>query len=198
MSPLSRKQYEGQVVAATVVFIATMLTVWPHVRTTASLSLKLLLALATLLPMFYIIGLMARRIRACDELEQRLHLIGLGVATAFVGALSLLAGFLDAAGVVALDGSSLMLVFPGLVFSYSGAYGFATRRYGGSFFSGDDLRFSAYVHAITGLALLLLAWICHKRLDEMGLDVLCAAGVALVATGVVYGVKLRQQKRIHE
>lgn len=198
MSRLSQKQYEWRVMATVVVYILWMLTMWPLVRTTASVPLKLLLALATVSPVVYIIALMAQRIRSGDELEQRVHLIGLGVATAVVGTLSLLGGFLHAAGVLKLDGSSLLLIFPGLVWSYSAAGWAVKRRYGGGFFCEGDPAFSKVVHLITGAALLLLAWIFRSMLPTAGLGMLGGTGVCLMGVGMVYGLIQRRRKRIHE
>ena len=99
------KHYQRRLMLAMTGYVGFMLLVWPLARTVTSLPLKVLLALAPVLPMFYVIWLMARRIRDSDELEQRTHLIALGVATAAVGALSLVGGFLASAQVVQLDGS---------------------------------------------------------------------------------------------
>lgn len=198
MSRFSQNQYQWRVMATTVVYIVWMFTVWPLVRTTTSVPFKLLLALATVSPVIYIIALMAWRIRSCDELEQRVHLIGLGVATAVVGALSLLCGFLHVAGVLKLDGSSLLLVFPALVWSYSAAGWAVKRRYGGGFFCEGDPAFSKVVHLVTGVILLLLAWLFRSRLPASMLGMLCGTGVFLMAMGMMYGLVQRRRKRIDE
>ncbi len=67
MPRLSDKQYQRQSMLAMTAYVAVMLGVWPLVRTVTGLPLKMLLALAPVLPMLYMIGLMARRIRDSDE-----------------------------------------------------------------------------------------------------------------------------------
>lgn len=130
MPRLSYRQYQRRTLLAITLYTVFMLTVWPMVHTVGSLPLKVLLALAPVLPMFYVLAQMARRIRDSDELEQRTHLIGLGVATGVTAALSLLGGFLSIAQVLPLDGSVLIWVFPLMMVSYGVARWFVARSYG--------------------------------------------------------------------
>lgn len=60
--------------------------------------------------MLYVIGLLARKIAQSDELEQRTHLVGLGVAVALVATLGLVGGMLAAFGALVLDGTALLLL----------------------------------------------------------------------------------------
>jgi len=91
------KLYRQRLMLAMAIYIGVMLLAWPLVRTTDSLSLKVVLALAPVLPMLYVVWLMVRRVWHSDELEQRTHLIALGASTVVVGVLSLVGGFLAAA-----------------------------------------------------------------------------------------------------
>ncbi|WP_158882751.1 hypothetical protein [Rhodanobacter sp. L36] len=118
MARLKEKRYEQHLMVAMSIYVAVMLLVWPLVAKVGSVPLKWLLALAPTLPMLYVIWLMAQRIRDSDELEQRMHLVALGVATAVVGVLSLMGGFLAASGVLAIDGRILIWVFPVMMASY--------------------------------------------------------------------------------
>lgn len=195
MTRLSQKQYEWRVLAAMGLYMACMLLEWPLVRTTTSLSVKCLLALIPVAPMIYVIALMARRIRASDELEQQMHLIALGIATAVVGVLSLVGGFLSSANVVNLDGSVLIWVFPALMFCYGLARWRVARRYGGDTFCESDSSPIKYVRfAIAGGVLLLAAWLCRSTLDDVRLGFLCGTGAGLVGLGVVSAIAQRRRR----
>lgn len=73
MPRLKEKRYQRHVMFAMTIYIAVMALVWPLVRTATSVPLRWQLALAPLPPMLYVIALMARRICASGELEQRTH-----------------------------------------------------------------------------------------------------------------------------
>lgn len=162
MSRFSYKQYRRKVMLAMAIYVACMLLVWPLVQSTTSLPLKVLLALAPVLPMFYVIGLMARRIRDSDELEQRTHLIALGTATVVVGALSLVGGFLAAAHVLQLDGAILIWIFPTLLMCYGATRWWVARRYGVSLACEDVSGMPMYLRfllvAMVMIILALMRW----------------------------------------
>lgn len=158
---LSVRQYQGRVLAAMVVYVLVMVLAWPLLRETASLPLKVMLALLPVLPMLYVIALMAQRVLRSDELEQRTHLIALGVATLVTGTLSLVGGFLAIAKVAPLDGSALIFVFPLLMTSYGLARGWVVRRYGGDALCEDDgmpLHRRFFITAALIAAIGLYAW----------------------------------------
>ncbi len=137
MSRLSNRQYQWRALIVATVYVALMLLVWPLARTVDGFVLKLLLALTPMVPVFYMFALFAARVRDSDELEQRTHLIALGVAFAVTGVLSLVGGFLAAARVLTFDGSILIWVLPLMMMSYGLAHLFVVRRYGGNMFSCD-------------------------------------------------------------
>lgn len=159
-------RYRRQLSVAMVVYMAAMLLVWPLSRTAASVPLKVLLAVVPVLPMLFVIGLLARRIGTSDEFEQRVHLVALGAATALLGALSLVGGFLAAAGVLALDGSILIWVFPVTMLAYSIArWWLLVRHYGGSAgCGGPALGRQLLLLAVLALMVLAVAW-WRGRLD---------------------------------
>jgi hypothetical protein len=130
MSRLSYRQYQQRGLLAISLYTAFMLLIWPLVPTVGSLPLKVLLALAPLVPMFYVLAQIARRIRDSDELEQRTHLIALGVSTGVTAALSLLGGFLCIAKVLPFDGSVLIWIFPLMVTCYGITRWYVSRVYG--------------------------------------------------------------------
>ena len=130
MPRLKEKRYQQRVLLAMTIYIVMMVLIWPLVRTASTVPLRWVLALAPLPPMLYVIALMARRIRDSDELEQRTHLIGLGVATGVVATLSLVGGFLASAQVLALDGSILIWVFPVMMACYGITRWWVAQQYG--------------------------------------------------------------------
>ncbi|HTV84926.1 MAG TPA: hypothetical protein VME63_05955 [Dyella sp.] len=190
MRRFSQKQYEWRVLAAMGVYSAFLLYIWPMVRNTGSYPLKVLLGVAPALPVIYVLGQLARRIRASDELEQRTHLIALGVAMGVVGALSLAGGFLSISGVVKLDGSILIWVFPVMMFSYGATRWRVLRNYGGP--SCDDelsiwpwLRF-----LLVGGVVLLMAALHPQGLEGYRLGFIYGTGAGIFLVGLV--VALRQ------
>lgn len=199
MSRLSQKQYEWRVLAAMSLYMLCMLLEWPLVRAATSLPFKCLLALVPVVPMVYVIAQLARRIRASDELEQQTHLIALGIATAVVGALSLMGGFLSIAKVLALDGSILIWVFPSLMFCYGAARWWVMRRYGGNMFCEGDSALAKYVRfIIAGGVLLLVGWLSRPALDALRLGFLCGTGASLIALGVVLAIAQRRRRDARE
>ncbi|TAN04651.1 MAG: hypothetical protein EPN36_08080 [Rhodanobacteraceae bacterium] len=64
------------------------------------------------------IALLARRVLASDEMQQRMHLVALSVATGVVSAASVVGGFLAMAEVWRVGGDILFWVFPALCVTY--------------------------------------------------------------------------------
>lgn len=189
MTRLSCKKYQRRSMLAMTAYVAVMLGVWPLVRTVTGLPLKVLLALAPVLPMLYMIGLMARRIRDSDEMEQRMHLIALGAATGIVGALNMIGGFLASARVWQLDGTILIWVFPALMFCYGLTRWWVARRYGVSLACDGESRVPLYLRFLlmaiaTGVAAL---WF-RRSLDDGGLGTLCGMTAGFAILGVVFGI----------
>ena len=186
----SQKRYQKQVMLAMSVYFAVMLFVWPLVRTAIGMPLKVLVALAPSLPMLYVMTLMARRIRDSDELEQRNHLIGLGVATGVVGALSLAGGFLASAQVLTLDGSILIWVFPLMMACYGTSRWLVARQYSdGHGCDGDDALALHWRVAIPAALFLLVALIAWREHDTFHAAILVAVAgcfaIAALASGVL-------------
>lgn len=180
-------QFKRQLGTAMVIYTGAMLLVWPLSRTAASVPLKVLLAVVPVLPMLFVIGLMARRIGASDEFEQRVHLLALSAATALLGALSLVTGFLAAAGVLALDGAILIWVFPVLLLGYGIARRWLlVRHYGGSADCGSaSLGWQLGLLVALMLMVLGVAW-WRGRLDSFQAGLLAGlAPAALVMLAVL-------------
>jgi O-antigen/teichoic acid export membrane protein len=119
MKRLTAARYRLRILLLMAIYIGLVLFAWPYAKTASSLPLRTLLALLPTLPVIGVVLVMAQRVVRSDELEQRVHMNALGVATAVVCVLSLLGGFLSAAHVVAL------------CVSYALARWLLGRRYGG-------------------------------------------------------------------
>lgn len=130
MSRYTEKQYRRHMFSVMAIYVALMLLEWPHVRSVSSLPWKIAMALAPAIPVIIVIWLMAKRLMHSDELEQRLHLMALSVATGMICALTLIGGFLCAAGVIALGGDILIWVAPILSLIYGATHVWLRRRYG--------------------------------------------------------------------
>lgn len=118
MARFSTRRFNTYVMLLMAVYIAALWLLWPHLRDAHNLWWKVAIALSPAVPVTWVIALMARRIMLADELEQRLHLIALGIATGLVGTACLVAGFLAMGKVWLGDGSELFWVFPMLCIIY--------------------------------------------------------------------------------
>lgn len=188
MSRFNQKHYQRRLAVAMFIYVAAMLLVWPMAQQTTQILLKTTLACLPVLPMLYVIGLMAQRVRYSDELEQRTHLVALGAATALVATLSLIGGFLAAAGVVTLNGSILIWVFPLTIASYGVAnWWVITRRYGGDMACDEGGWTMPYrlllVGVLMGMVALAAWW--RGRLDATSLGMLTGMALVLVIAGAV-------------
>lgn len=132
MARFSNRRYNAYVMLLMAVYVALLWFVWPHVRETHGTLWKILFAVSPTVPVTWVVVLMARRVMLADELDQRLHLIALGVATALVGTACLVAGFLAMGKVWHGDGSELFLVLPVLMFIYGFTRLGLKRHYTGS------------------------------------------------------------------
>ncbi|QEE26060.1 hypothetical protein CS053_17280 [Rhodanobacter glycinis] len=190
MSRLTQKQYQRHAMLAGAAYIAAMLLVWPLARTAVGLPLKVVLAMLPLLPMFYLIGLLAWRIRDSDELEQRMHLVALGVTGAVVAASSMVGGFLAAAKIVPLDGSILIMVFPLMASCYGVTRWWVARRYGVSVTCDDAGSVPVYLRfLLMALVMGLVALFAHYRQNDEGMGTALGVAAVFAVAGVVFGVR---------
>lgn len=193
MARLSSKQYEQRTLVAMAGYTAFMLWGWPIVRTTDSVPLKVLLALAPLIPMFYVLALMARRIRESDELEQRTHLIALGVSTGVTAGLSLAGGFLSIAGLVPMDGSVLIWIFPLMMACYGITRWQVGRRYGLGI-GCDELDrpgrlFRCLLLGVVAAVFAAYGWRHHW--DDFKVGLLCGLALSLLLATILMAVRRR-------
>lgn len=184
MTNQAQKRYQIRILLAMAIYVVVLLSVWPLAKSTVEVWLKALYALAPVPPILYVIWLMARRVLASDELEQRTHLIGLGVAAAVVSVFGIVSGFLAAAHVLPPDGAAAMLVwiFPLMIVVYSIAQGYAARRYGSSICFEEGLPLALRFLYAVAICAAVAAYLYWRKGDMEG------AGTALgMATGVVLG-----------
>ncbi|MGH8113862.1 MAG: hypothetical protein ACREPS_02235 [Rhodanobacteraceae bacterium] len=118
MARFNSRRFKVYVALLMTIYVVLTAFVWPYARDAHNVTWKILLAVSPTVPVTWVVWLMARRVMFADELEQRLHLIALGVATALVGTACLIAGFLAMAKVWHGDGSELFWVFPVLCLVY--------------------------------------------------------------------------------
>lgn len=190
------RRYLREFLPAMAVYMAVMLLLWPQTPHVHNAWLKGLLALTPVLPMAFVVRAMVRLVLGSDELEQRIHLIGLAAATAVVGVVSMAVGFLIAAHVVMLDGTVLFWIFPALVVVYSFARGWASRRYGGDGTCCDEdealgVKWLAGIGALLGAVALL----AHPWLSEYGFGALLGAGGTLAGYAVLFTIWRRLTRR---
>jgi hypothetical protein len=183
--PLHRR-YQREFWPAMAAYVAVMFLLWPLLPRLHNEWLKVALALLPVVPVLFVVRAMVRLALGGDELEQRIHLIGLAIAATVVSALSLAGGFLAAANVIKLDGSILIWVWPLLVVVYAAARSWASRRYGGDgeAMCNDGLAWQwrllllASVFAAT-------AWLGRNTLADYQLGALCCISAVLTAWGVM-------------
>jgi hypothetical protein len=133
MSRPSVNRLKGYLLALVLVYVALVELVWPQVAGATSMPWKAVLALVMAAPLIACIWVVGLRVMRGDELEQRVHLLSLSVATGVVAAVSTAGGFLVAAGVFRVDsGETLLGVFPALGLSYALARLLIARLYGGT------------------------------------------------------------------
>lgn len=198
MARLTQKHYEQRLMLVMLVYMAVLFADGPLLRAATNLPLKALLAVAPVLPMLYVIALMWWRVRDSDELEQRTHLVALGVATALVSALSMVVGFLVAGGVLHWGGGVLIWVFPMLMAGYGIAYRQVARRYGmGNLCTGEGSAWMPWYFVLLALVMAgfgFNAWWHHLRGDAL---VFMATAVFFVVVAIrarVRQVRARQER----
>lgn len=94
------------------------------------IALRALVALAPVLPIGFACRAMVRYVRECDELERRIELESIALASLTVGMVYLCVGFLAVAKVLPVHGGIAALwVFPALCGTYGLTKWFASRNY---------------------------------------------------------------------
>ena len=123
------RRYTIEFVPAILAYVLIMLFAWPRIVTIASLELRGLAALLPVLPVLFVVRAIIRRITGGDELERRISLESMAIATTVVGVVSFAAAFLAIAKVINPGTDVLIWVLPGLLAVYGCARMALTARY---------------------------------------------------------------------
>jgi hypothetical protein len=97
-------------------------------RQVHAVPLRVLVVLLPIVPIVFVVRAMVRLVLASDELERRLQLEAISIASMSVGLLSFAAAFLRGAGLLPVD-NALMLVLPALFAAYGIASWWVRRRF---------------------------------------------------------------------
>ena len=125
-----QRRYSRELMLAMSAYVPVLLgSIWllKQVETPA---LRVLVALAPLPPIAFALRAIVRYIRDADEMQQRIELEAVSVATAFVSLLYMGGGFLQAAKVIDVPAAAAMIwMFPLVCFTYGLAKVIVARRY---------------------------------------------------------------------
>lgn len=198
MTRLSTRAYQWQTMLSMVAYMALLLLVWPLARSADGWAAKGLFALAPVAPMLYLFTLMARRIRDSDELQQRMHLMSLGVAAVLTATLSLVGGFLAAAHVLQVDGSILIWVFPVMMASYGIGRSLIIRRYGGDMFACEgEAGIPGHVRALlVAVVMAVVAGYAYVKKDDQVWGFFAGMTAAFLVFAVLQLVRHRRKANL--
>ena len=113
--------------AAYVLLLFVSLALFEHVH---AVPLRVVIVLLPVLPIVFVVRAMVRLVLGSDELERRLQLEAISIASMSVGLLSFAAAFLHGAGLLPID-NGLMWVLPALFAAYGMANWWVRRRFRG-------------------------------------------------------------------
>jgi hypothetical protein len=181
------------------IYIVLMICVWPLARSATDTLPKIVYALTPVVPLLYTIWLMGRRILGSDELEQRTHLIGLGVGAAVVSVFSIFTGFLGAASVFEAETTSAFLIwiFPLQMFGYAAGRRLAARHYGLGPCDEDTDHMPAYVRFffVAGVFCVVAALAYFHAGNERVTGFALGMATALVCGGLYFLVRRWMRRR---
>lgn len=147
-------------------------------------------------PVLFVVRAKVRLVLGSDELEQRIHLIGLAVATTVVSTLSLVGGFLAAADVIQLDGTILIWVWPTLMLVYAAGRGWASRRYGGSSDALCNNGVTRYRRLlVVAMVIAVVAGLGRHQMNDCQLGMLCSMSVVFAAWGLMLAIVCWRRRR---
>jgi uncharacterized membrane protein HdeD (DUF308 family) len=124
------RRYLREFFPAVLAYVLILFVVWPMERHASNTAVRVAIALLPVVPVAFLVRAMVRLVLASDELERRIQLEAISIASLTVGLLAFSAGFLQAAGLLHLE-AGLMLVLPALFGVYGLASWWARRRYRG-------------------------------------------------------------------
>jgi hypothetical protein len=194
----AHRTHDRRIMIAMTIYIIVLLCVWPLAKAAGEPVPKFVYALTPVLPLFYVIWAMGQKIRHSDELEQRTHLIGIGVAAAAISVISIVSGFLAAANAITLAATSavLMWIFPLMMLIYGAARSHAARRYGGGACDEDE-RLPLYLRLLWAAALLALAaaYLYFRSGHESAAGTMLGMAVAMAFGSAIFAVRRWRRQR---
>jgi len=195
------RRYQREFWPAMAAYIAIMFLLWPLLPRVHNELLKIALTLLPVLPVLFVVRAKVRLVLSSDELEQRIHLIGLAVAATVVSTLSLVGGFLAAADVIQLDGTILVWVWPALVLVYAAGRGWASRRYGSSsdvLCNNGVTRYRRLL--VVAMVIAAVAGLGRHQMSDYQLGMLYGMSAVLGVWGLVLAILhwRKQQRDDHE
>lgn len=126
---LQRRYTRELLVSMTAYMLVLLTSIW-LLKQVDALPLRAAIALAPVLPIGFAMRAMVRYVRDTDEMQRRIELEAISIATLFVSMFYMTGGFLQSAKVIDVPANAAMIwVFPLVCFSYGLAKAFVARRY---------------------------------------------------------------------
>lgn len=126
----SQRRYLREFFPAMLAYLVLVFAFKPLLGLVDATALRIVIALLPVLPIVFVVRAMVRKLLDGDELERRMQLEAVTIASISVGLLSFAAGFLGMAGVFEVQHAVLM-VLPALFLAYGAALWWVRRRYQG-------------------------------------------------------------------
>ena len=127
---LRRRYTREMAIAMGAYTVILFFSVWLLKRADMAPALRALVALLPLPPIAFALRAMVRYIRDVDEMQQRIELEAVSIATALVSLAYMAGGFLQAARVIDIPAAAALIwLFPLVCFTYGLAKAVVSRRY---------------------------------------------------------------------
>lgn len=126
-----RQRYSREFFPAMTAYVLVLpASIWLLKNVDLNMGLRAAVALLPVIPMALVLRAFIRFVRQVDEMQQRIELEAVSIATVVVSLLWMSAGFLQAAKVINVPSAMAMLwVFPVICLAYGIAKAFVFRRY---------------------------------------------------------------------
>lgn len=126
----SQRRYLREFFPSMLAYLVLVFAFKPLLGLVDDTPLRILIALLPVLPIVFVVRAMVRKLLDGDELERRMQLEAVSIASISVGLLSFAAGFMGLAGVFHVQ-HDLLMVLPALFLAYGAALWWVRRRYQG-------------------------------------------------------------------
>lgn len=126
----AQRRYAREILSAMAAYVLLLFASVATLRHVHAVPLRVIIVLSPVVPIIFVVRAMVRLVLASDELERRLQLEAISIASMSVGLLSFAAAFLRVAGLLPID-NALMLVLPALFGAYGIANWWVRRRFRG-------------------------------------------------------------------